>query len=227
MPNFIVREVTENDGGCLLEGYRLLQQALGARNVESFDCFRSTVSPATDSCAVPRMVCALDQNEVIGFSVGAYLRNLNMGIIVYSGVKTGWRRRGVYTAVRGELIDLFNQSSDEARREGLASGRRIACVVSEQEDGSELFKRYVAEWGAHVAPCDYEQPEVHGLTVRPLKLVLQPVGRNRPPTANEVIELVRELYERLYRIADVDHNPSYLRVVASVQKVQTSEAVRA
>jgi hypothetical protein len=75
----------------------------------------------------------------------------------------------------------------------------------------------VSEWRAYTAPCDYWQPETQGLSARPLKLVLQPILADGPPTARETAVLVREIYRSVYRLEDPEEEPSYRRVILSLE----------
>ena len=210
---FRVEEISGSDRARVLEGHTLLSDAMGAGAVEDLVSFWETVSRARDDAVVPKLVGALTDGQLIGFSIGAYLSNPHVGFIAYSAVKQAWRRRGVHTAVRERLIDLFN---DEAGSEGLD------YVVCELEEGDRLFRRYLSEWSAYVAPCKYEQPMTQGLSRRELRLVLQPLARRRPPSANEVTAIVAEIYQRLYRVPDVWKHPGFRRIVASLRDSQVA-----
>ena len=121
-------QLTETDAGRILEGYTLLRDAMGEHLIEDVESFRGTISTATDNTVVPRIVCALYRDEMIGISIGSYLRNLSVGFMCYGAVATEWRRQGIYTAVRNGLIDLLSQ---EANIDGLQ------FVISElEEDGA-------------------------------------------------------------------------------------------
>ena len=194
---------TDADGKRVSEGYALLQEAMGAGRVEDIESFWGTVSPTTDDAVWPKLACATFQGDMVGVTIGAYLRNLNMGYIAYSAVRPLWRRRGIYAEMRVRLIDLFNGAD---------------FVISELEEGSRLFNRYLDEWNAIALPCDYEQPEAQGLISRPLKLVLQPLAIARPPDESESLAIVQELYERVYRIEDVTRNESFRRIAKSLQE---------
>ena len=232
-----VREVSETEDALLVEGYALLQEAIGVESVEDLGSFRSTVSSATDAAAIPKMVCATCAGHLVGFVVGTYLSNLGMGFIAYSGVRQQWRRRGVYTDMRHRIVDLFDKETGGVRpgtqRAGEALGRAqgapqgdqdggLLYVISEQDEDSPLYGAYLSKWGAVVASCAYEQPEVQGLRARDLKLVLQPVARRTAPGRDETLAIVREVYERIYRIQDVAANESFRRIVASLHDTPLS-----
>ena len=208
-----LRQLTEKDEGRILEGYTLLRDAMVEHLVEDVESFRGTVSTATDSAVVPKIVCALYRDEMIGIAIGSYLRTLRVGFMCYGAVAAEWRRRGIYSAVRGRLIDLLSQETN---------GDGLQFVISELAEDSRLFQQYVIAWNAFVLPCDYEQPGVQGLQITPLKLVAQPVDRRTSPDEEEVITIVNEIYSRIYRISNVAENDSYRRIVASMQRSSPS-----
>ena len=206
-------QLTEKDEGRILEGYTLLRDAMGEHLVEDVESFRETVSTATDSAVVPKIVCALYRDEMIGIAIASYLRNLSMGFMCYGAVATEWRRQGIYSDVRGRLIDLLSQETN---------GDGLQFVISELDGDSRLFRKYLHRWNALVLPCDYEQPAAQGLQITPLKLVAQPVDRRTSPDEEEVITIVNEIYGRIYRISNVAENDSYRRIVASMQRSSPS-----
>ena len=237
-----IREVGETEDAIILKGYALLQEAIGVESVEDLRSFRKTVSSATDDAAIPKMVCATSAEDTIGCIVGTYLSNLNMGFIAYSAVDERWRGRGVYTDMRHRILELFNQESEGVRSEtrldgspeppasrlraretnGQGHGEGVLYVISELDEESPLYGVYLNRWGAVVAPCAYEQPEAQGLQARDLKLVLQPVARRTAPGRDETLAIVREMYERIYRIRNVAANASFHRIAISLQDVPLS-----
>jgi hypothetical protein len=186
---------------------------MGTDAVEDLRSFSGTVSPATDPAVAPKLVAAILGQDMVGFTVGSYLRNLNMGLIAYSGVEEARRRTGIYTAMRNRLIELFNME---------AGGNRISYVISELDEQSRLYERYLGEWRAFVLPCAYQQPNAQGLVARNLKLVLQPIARRDPPGEDEILGIVREVYERVYRIPDVESHATFRRIAASLRDTDTS-----
>ena len=207
-------EVAETDIARILEGYALLQQALGCDAVEDLDSFLGTVSSSTDAAVAPKIVRATRDDEIVGVIIGQYLRNLNMGFIAYSGVRVAWRRRGIYAAMRREIIDLFNWEA--AREVSQKHSRSVDYVLSELDEDGWLYQTYLDVWNGIALTCDYEQPGAQGLQAKPLRLMLQPVGQQKPPTHSQIAAIVRELYERVYRIEDVDTNPAYRRIITSL-----------
>ena len=207
---FEVREVPESDVARLMEGHALLLEEMLPGEVEQLDEFTRTVSSATAAAVVPALACATYGSEMIGFNVGLYLQNVNVGFIAYSAVRLKWRRLGVYKAMRALLVAAMQRE---------AAGRshgQLDYVVSELDESSPLLRPYVNKLNALVAPCAYEQPAVQGLASRRLKLVLQPVGRRGLPNPEGLLDIVREVYRSAYRISNVWDHPAYRRVAASL-----------
>ena len=214
-----IQEVARDDVARVLEAYALLRDVLGPGVVEDRDSFLRSVSPETDEAVVPRLVCAIHESRVRGVALGAYLRNLNMGMILYGAVAEGVRRRGTYMMLRSELVSALNRVARAGRPNGLESGTtdsEVEYVISEVDQDSRLFRKYVGEWGGFVAPCDYEQPATQGLLPRRLKLVLQPIARRTPPSGDELVSIVREIYRRIYRLPDVGPDTQFRRIVESI-----------
>ena len=214
-----VQEVAYGDGRRVLEAYALLRDVLGPGVVEDKDSFLRSVSPATDEAVVPSLVCAIHEGRVCGVALGGYLRNLNVGMILYGAVAEGVRRRGIYTMLRSRLVSALNREAPGRRPSGPRSGTTVSevdYVISEVDQDSRLFRQYVAEWGAFVAPCYYEQPATQGLRPRRLKLVVQPIARMAPPSSDELVSIVREIYERIYRLPNPSQNAQFRRIVESI-----------
>jgi len=207
-------EVDETDVTHVLEAHAVLRDAMGPERVEDVDSFRATVSPATDNALAPVLVCATRPGgRIVGAVMGGYLVNLNMGMVFYAGVRPESRRLGIYSAMRARLIALLDSKT--------ARHGQMDYLVSEQEDGSPLFVKYTEQWGAFVAPIDYEQPATQGLSATKLKLVLQPMARRTPPSSDETLAIVREIYRRIYRLPDATINAQLRHVVESL--VNTSD----
>ncbi len=201
-------EFTEHHGERIAEAHALLRDVIPPGSVEDFESFGATVSRMTDADVVPGLVCAAFRGRMVGVCIGAYLRNLDMSYAAYSAVRPAWRRRGIYSKMRARLLGLLGNESP--------TGEAL-YLISELDEGSRLYRRYLSEWKAFVLPCDYEQPEAQGLCRRPAKLVIQPLARRRRPDESESLAIVRELYERIYRIDDAAQNESYRRIAASLR----------
>jgi hypothetical protein len=214
-----VLEIDEVDTWGILEAHALLQEVLGTEGVEEIDSFNGTVSSSTDGAVTPKMVRATYGQRMEGVVLGAYLSNLNMGMILYSAVRSPFRGRGVYSTLRAELVTLLSSiaarhQDGEPRSKEQGTGMRY--LLSELEPSSRLCQTYLRRWGAFVAPCEYEQPKAQGLPTKKLVLMLQPLAQKTPPTREETAAIVREIYERVYRLSDVTQSANFRRVVESM-----------
>ena len=195
----------------VLEVHSLLVSSFPPGHVEDRPSFLRSVSRTADPGAVPTVVCALYSGALVGAVVGAYLPRVNVGMVLYSAVERRARNRGLYGAMRARLVEAIAADARDAGKPG------VDYIVSEVEEDSPLHRQYVSEWRAYTAPCDYWQPETQGLSARPLKLVLQPILADGPPTARETAVLVREIYRSVYRLEDPEEEPSYRRVILSLE----------
>jgi hypothetical protein len=58
-------------------------------------------------------------------------------------------------------------------------------------------------------------PDTQGISPKPLDLVIVPVAKR--PELHEVAEIVREVYEGVYRLVPADSSDEYLSVVQSIR----------
>ena len=209
--------IEDHDSPRVREVHDLLLECLGEGNVEDFESFQGTVSPAADDAIVPIMLCATFDGRIQGIVLGAYLRNLGMGMLLYSAVRGPFRGRGVYTSLRAGLLARLASEAASSRAVGAGATGKLDCVLSELDARSRLGRKYVREWGAFVLPCDYEVPAAQGLAPMRMDLLMQPISRHSPPTAEEIVAIVREIYERVYCLERADRSASFRRVVQSVR----------
>ena len=78
------------------------------------------------------------------------------------------------------------------------------------DEQSWLFKKYTDDWNAVALPGHYEQPEGQGLQAKSLKLVAQPIQNGTAPGPSKTVSIVREIYERIYGIADVERDDLFV-----------------
>ena len=97
-------EIKSDDMSGVLKAYSLLNDLIDCGSLEDKISFKKTVSHDTDICVVPILICALDDNQIQGVILAAYLKDLNMGMMLYSGVREQFRHKGVYTAMRSTSI---------------------------------------------------------------------------------------------------------------------------
>lgn len=226
MPTDVLGEVEylvvgETDGPRILEVYSLLEQELGVEGLEDIESFLGTVSASTDPGVVPSVMAAEHADRLVGAVVGAYLKDLNIGMVLYSAVRKSVRGRGIYSTLRASLVEDLNALALQHHRlRDRRDERRpsIDYLVSELDGDSWLREEYLGRWGAFVADCDYMQPRAQGLEARPMDLVLQPIGVHSQPSRAELVAIVREIYERVYRLADPDRNAEFRGVVQSLRR---------
>ena len=185
--------------------------------MEDFESFLDTVSPAADGAIAPIMLCDTFSGRIQGLVLGAYLRNLGMGMLLYSAVIRPFRGRGVYTRLRAGLLDLLASEAASSRTGGDGAAGKLDCVLSELDARSRLGRKYVREWGAFVLRCDYEIPAAQGMSPMSMDLLMQPISRHSPPATEEIVVIVREIYERVYCLESADSSASFRRVVQSVR----------
>ena len=209
-PTYSLRYLDDSRIEEMLQVYSLLQDAMGIESVEDLGSFRRMVSPRADPFVLPRVVCAFRGDEIIGTVVAATLKRLDAGFIAYSAVKEDSRRHGIYATMRQELL----------RR--LAEEDGVQYVASELDQQDWLFLKYVSQWNATVLCERYEQPEAQGLQAKSLSLVASPTDNAATLGAVGTAALIREIYQRIYGIADVDTNESFIWVIASLSTDESS-----
>ena len=201
-------------GEAAVEAHALLLESLGVANVEDLDSFMETLAPSHDGRVTTRMMCASDGKGILAVVAGARLARLNAAMLLYSAVRKDWRRKGIYSALRSRVLDALQNEE----------GRPLDYVISELESGGLLWRYYRYTWDSWVVPCDYRVPGTRGLTPRALDLVIVPVAR-RPATA-EVADIVREIYEGVYRLVPSDASVEYRSVVQSIPSDESGKDVR-
>jgi hypothetical protein len=191
-------------GEAAVEAHALIQNTLGAANVEDLDSFKDTVAPSDDYRVTTRMLCASDDHGIVAVVVGARLARLNAAMLLYSAVRKDARRKGVYTKMRSKVLDGLRGED----------ARPLDYIVSELEPGGVLWRCYHRRFDAWVAPCDYRVPNTQGLTPRPLDLVIVPLTKR--PELGDIAGIVREIYEGVYRLLPADASVDYRSVVQSI-----------
>lgn len=192
-------------GEAAVKAHTLLQESLGATNVEDLDSFMETVAHSDNDRITPRMLCASDDKGMLAVVVGARLGGLNAAMLLYSGVREDARRKGIYSVLRSRVLDGLKGDS----------GRPLDYVVSELETDGVLWRYYCEKWDSWIAPCDYRVPDTQGLAPRALDLVIVPVTRK--PGPSEVAGIVREIYEEVYRLVPAEASVEYRSVVQSIR----------
>ena len=202
------RDIRVPDGGSesVRRIHALFEETLGNDAVEDLDSFRLTVSPSTNPSHAPKLVEAYEGGRLIGSMLGVYLRRVNGGIVLYAGVREPFRRQGLYTEMRRALLSELAAESPTG----------LAFVLSEVEDGSWLHRRYLDEWGAFIAPLDYVQPAVQGLSRRRLDLVVVPQATSKTEIVEALPAIVREVFTGVYGISEPENIPDFRLIMDSI-----------
>ncbi len=202
------RDIRVPDGGSesVRRIHALFEETLGNDAVEDLDSFRLTVSPSTNPALAPKLVEAYEGGRLIGAMLGVYLHRVNGGMVLYSGVREPFRRQGLYTEMRRALLSELAAESPTG----------LAFVLSEVDDGSWLLRKYLDEWGAFIAPLDYVQPDVQGLSRRRLDLVVVPQVASKAEIIEILPIIVREVFTSVYRITEPEDDPDFRHVVDSI-----------
>ena len=203
--------VEPGDTRRVLEVHSLLVSSFPPGMVEDRESFLRSVSREAEPGAIPTVAAGMKRGAVVGAVVGAYLPRVNVGMVLYSAVAPRARGGGLYGALRSRLAEALAADARDAGKPG------VDYIVSELERDGPLHRLYVSEWRAYTAPCDYWQPETQGLTARSLKLVLQPVIAGGPPAVRDITVVVKEIYRAVYRLEDPEQDPSYRRVILSLE----------
>jgi len=201
------KEILYTETDTVLELHTLLRNILGQGRVESLDAFIDTLSPKTTSSVVPKVIEAVLDKRIIGAIVGVLLKNLEMGMILYSVVHPSARGRGIYTCLRTKLLDLLDMEANH--KPAKANVKRLAglkYIISELDKDTPLFRRYINEWKAFVAPIDYRQPSSQGLYTKEMALVFQPIASQSIPSPEAIRDIVSEIYSKVYRIPTVSQH---------------------
>lgn len=186
--------------------HALFVETLGKDSMEDLASFRLTVSPHTDRQVAPKLVTTHECDHLVGAMLGVYLPRIDGSIILYAGVKEPFRRRGLYTEMRTALL------SELAAESPTFPG----FLLSEVEDDSWLLKKYLDEWEAFIAPLDYVQPAVQGLSRRRLNLVVVPQAASKEEIVEALPAIVREIYLSVYRIPQPEDDPNFHHIMDSI-----------
>ena len=208
MTTVTTRDLRVHDGTSesVRPAHELFVETIGPDGVENLDSFRLTVSRLTTSAVVPKLIEAYDGDQLIGAMLGVYLRRVNGGMILYAGVREVYRRQGLYTEMRNTLLsELATESQTD-----------LGFVLSEVENGSWLHRKYLNDWGGFVAPLDYVQPAVQGLSRRPLSLAVVPQASDRTKIAECLPTILREVFTSVYRISEPEDDLDFRYILDSI-----------
>ncbi|CAO5163140.1 Acetyltransferase [Frankia sp. AiPs1] len=157
---------------------------------------------------------ALDEDTAIGFASACVLQSVQTFFLEYIAISRSQRGSGF----GGEL---WRHICADAQLH-----QNVSAIVLEVEDpdepdidpGTAADRRrrisFYTDRGARVLPItDYRVPLLQGDGELPMLLLWTPAARSQPPTGDELVDLVRALYEEGY-----DLLPSHPLVIAATGK---------
>ncbi|MGH7699955.1 MAG: GNAT family N-acetyltransferase, partial [Gemmatimonadales bacterium] len=158
------------------------------------------------------LLVAEHARTIVGAASGAYLGNVNVGVIGYVAVERRWRSHGVGPALRRHLRVAFE---GDARR---IRGRPLEALVGEVKATNPWLRHLVLREGAIALDFPYYQPPLAGRgTEVPLVLYYQPLTRpRRAVPAAEVRRLLYTLWRRPYRVAKPLARPAFRRMLRAL-----------
>ena len=176
--------------------------------IENFESFRETIGVHQKIPTKNKVIYVCHDDQILGALLGTFLPKTKIGMILYSAVNQTIRSRGIYTQMRGALIrSLLSE---------IPSGPDY--IISELPIGSRLYTKYIRDWGAFVAPCNYEIPETQGLYPRKIALMLQPIKRLSAPSNIELAAIIKEIYSSVYQLP-LTNDTTYRRVLSSIHQI--------
>ena len=199
----------------ILEVHNLLVKSFPPGQVEDFPAFLQSTAVTVHFESVPVVLTASTPGHLVGVIIGNYLSDINIGMILYAAVHPDSRRRGIYNAMRRQLIEIFKTKSEHA------GSPNPDFIVSEVDPDGIVYKLYCDNWHSFEAPFDYWQPATQGLSSRRMKLVLQPLQQNFQPNNPWLKNLISNIYTKIYRLRDPQRDPDFQRIIQSLEAVET------
>jgi hypothetical protein len=190
--------------------HQLFLRRIGPRLVEDAASFRISATVETADW-VPRLGLAEVDGQLAGAQLGGLLPAVRMLSLPYTAVAEPFEGQGVYRRLKAAMIERLRL---DARERNLPEP---VGNVSEEPVGSAQYRRKVEGNIAVVLPVAYASPAAQGLEETPLALTFEPLTDVPPPSsAGALRAVVAAVYRGLYRIADPDRDPTFRRVIASL-----------
>lgn len=203
--------VSSSDIRLIKQCYLMLLENMEPGKVEDTHSFQVSMTLSSREGVFPTLIAALQRDQIRGVIFGVYLADLCSGFIMYACVAPSYRKRGIYTQLKMKLSESFEKSARQSGTEAMQ------FIISEVKYGTLLYRKYCEDWGAYVAPFDYQQPPVQGLYGKPLKLIILPAGIGvKKPTTLEALNVAGILYKKIYRLPKTDHDFYYSRLIQSM-----------
>lgn len=148
----------------------------------------------------------------VGAATGAYLGNVNVGLIGYVAVAARARSHGIGPRIRWALRLAFQR---DARRLG---GRPLDAIVGEVRPDNPWLRRLVRT-GAIALDLPYYQPSLRQREADvALVLYYQPLrGPRRSLAATTVRRLLYTIWRRAYRVPKPLARPAFRRMLRALE----------
>ena len=177
-------------------------------DIENFESFRETIGLQARIPKTKKVICVCRDHQILGALLGTFLPKTNVGMILYSAVDETIQNRGIYTQMRSAFIGSLFSNIPEGPN----------YIISELPSDSRLYTKYMRDWGAFVAPCNYEIPATQGLYPRQIALIIQPIQRLSPPSNTALAAIIHEVYSSVYQL-QLTNDTTYQRVVKSIHPI--------
>jgi len=150
--------------------------------------------------------------RVVGAASGAYLGNVNVGLIGYVAVSPGARAHGIGPRLRWALRLAFQRDAPRL------TGRPLEALVGEVHVENPWLKRLVRN-GAIALDFPYYQPALRrGVEEVALVLYYQPLRRpKRAIPAAQVRRLLYTIWRRAYRVSKPLGHPAFRRMLRALE----------
>lgn len=213
-----IKTVQTGDFNEVEKAHSFLSELFKPGQVENLESFHESLSHNHQPLVIPKLKTARIRGDLAGVSVGAYLGEINAGIMLYSAVNPVFRRQGLYKNLRTSLVNSINSEAISYKNQTLS------CMLSEVENGSLMHRLYQNKYDTLIAPCHYWQPQVQGLSAKSLLLVIQSESWLKYTTHTYLKKIIFEIYRGIYRITDPARNATFKLVLQSLDRtIKVSE----
>lgn len=209
-----IREVVDIDDPALRGAYRLLEEQFHREERVEFNDWTSTLGEMSAGLLTDitwHLFVAQQGDDIVGFVSGAYLGNVNIGVIGYLASVAEVRSRGIGTRLRARLRKQFERDALHIR------GEPLQAIIGEVALDNPWLRTLAARDNVLVLDFRYFQPGLYaGDRASPFALYYESL--REPRTRIPVAELRRILYtvwRRVYRISRPLERPAFRAMLRS------------
>lgn len=163
------------------------------------------------------LIVAEQKGKVVGFTSGAYLGNVNVGVVGYLATVPDVRAQGVGTVLRNRLRLLIRR---DARR---IAGRPLDAIIGEVAATNPWLRTLARRKNVLVLDFPYYQPRLYpGDKASPFVLYYESLQRTRTrlPSA-ELRRILYAVWRRLYRVSRPLERPAFRIMLRALDKRRT------